>query len=205
MTVHTAVLDYGAGNLRSAQRALARAGAAVTVTDDPRAAEDADIVVVPGVGRFAQCVRRFHVAGFAALVAGRVDAGRPVLGICVGLQILYEGSDEDPAVPGLGLLPGRVRRLPAGVRVPHMGWNTVRAVRPDPLLDGVDGRQAYFVHSYAADADGDHVVAVTDHGGDFAAVVRAGAVMGTQFHPEKSGDVGARLLDNLVPAVPAPA
>lgn len=193
-----AVLDYGAGNLRSAQRALQRAGADVTVTDNAEVAAAADALVVPGVGHFGQCVRQFAAAGFERLVRGWVADGRPLLGVCVGMQILYEASDEDP-VPGLGVLPGRVRRLPADVTVPHMGWNTVRAVRPDPLLDGIDGQQAYFVHSYAAEPSDDaHIRAVTDYGRGVVAVVRSGSVVGTQFHPEKSADVGARLLRNFV-------
>jgi imidazole glycerol phosphate synthase glutamine amidotransferase subunit len=199
-----AVLDYGAGNLRSAQRALERAGAAVTVTEDAAVAGTADALVVPGVGHFGACVRRFVDAGLQRLVRGWVDDGRPLLGVCVGMQILYEHGEESPGTPGLGLLAGTVRRLPAGVRIPHMGWNTVEATRDDPILEGVAGRQCYFVHSYAADpSDDGHVVATADYGSGVAAVVRAGAVVGTQFHPEKSGDVGARLLANWLQEVRA--
>jgi imidazole glycerol phosphate synthase glutamine amidotransferase subunit len=194
-----ALLDYGAGNLRSAQRALERAGATVVVTGNAARAGEADALVVPGVGHFGQCVRQFREAGLESLVSRWAGEERPLLGVCVGLQILYDASEEDPGTPGLGLLPGNVRRLPPTVTVPHMGWNTVRAVRHDPLLDGVDGHRAYFVHSYAADpTDGAHVVATTDYGPGFPSVVRVGSVVGTQFHPEKSGDVGARLLANFV-------
>lgn len=199
-----AVLDYGAGNLRSVQRALERAGASVTVTDDAVVAAAADALVVPGVGHFGQCVRQFVSAGLQDLVDGWVREGKPLLGICVGMQILYPESDEDPDVKGLGLLPGSVRRLPDDVTVPHMGWNTVEAQRSDPLLDGVAGEAVYFVHSYAAvPSDSAHVVATSDYGPGFPAVVRVGSVVGTQFHPEKSADVGARLLTNWVQEVAA--
>jgi len=192
-----AVLDYGAGNLRSAQRALERAGADVVVTDDAAVAATADALVVPGVGHFGQCVRQFRSAGFDQLVRRWADDGGAVLGICVGMQILYRRSDEDPDEQGLGLIDGEVRRLPSSVTVPHMGWNTLTPAREDPLLDGVVGRHVYFVHSYAAEPGADaHIVATCRYGPGFAAVVRSGSVVGTQFHPEKSGDVGATLLAN---------
>lgn len=197
MAVAVAVLDYGAGNLRSAQRALEHGGAHVVVTDDVDRAAQADALVVPGVGHFGQCVRQFVAAGLRDLVEGWVANGRPVLGICVGMQILYPHSDEDPEVSGLGLLPGTVKRLPDTVTVPHMGWNTLHPAREDPLLEGVAGEQVYFVHSYAAvPTDSEHVVAMSDYGPGFPAVVRVGSVVGTQFHPEKSAAVGGRLLGN---------
>ena len=204
--IRAAVLDYGAGNLRSAQRALERAGASVVVTDDADVASGADLLVVPGVGHFGQCTRAFDDAGFVGLVREWIGAGRALLGVCVGMQILYEASEEDPATPGLGLLPGRVRRLPAGLVVPHMGWNTITATQAgDPLLDGVDGRHVYFVHSfYAEPSDDAHVVATCGYGPGFPAVVRVGSVVATQFHPEKSGDVGARLLANVLASVATP-
>lgn len=199
-----AVLDYDAGNLRSAEKSLQRAGFEAAVTDDAGVAAAADLVVVPGVGHFGQCVRRFDAAGFAPLIRRRVQDGRPVLGICVGLQIMYEGSDEDPDVPGFAFLPGWVHRIPhtdgtgAPLAVPHMGWNTVTARGDDPLLADVDGRRVYFVHSfYAAPSDPAHVIAETTYGRPFPAIARQGSVVGTQFHPEKSGDVGRRLLENL--------
>lgn len=199
MTVRVAVLDYDAGNLRSAEKALARAGADVFVTADASHAAGADALVVPGVGHFGQCVRQFVAAGMRDLVEEWVAARKPLLGICVGMQILYPSSEEDPNVEGLALLPGAVRRLPSDVTVPHMGWNTVDAAQEDPLLDGVAGRHAYFVHSYAAvPSDIAHVVATCDYGPGFPAVVRVGSVVGTQFHPEKSAEVGARLLSNWV-------
>lgn len=199
-----AVLDYGAGNLRSARRALDRAGASVHVTADAERADAADALVVPGVGHFGQCVGALRAQGFEALLRDAAEQGRPVLGICVGMQILYESSDEADE-PGLGLLPGRVRRLPDDVQVPHMGWNTLEIVRPDPLVDDVAGAHAYFVHSYAPDVEGPHVLATTHHGRALAAVARHGSVAGTQFHPEKSAEVGRRVLAGWLRTVTAGA
>lgn len=202
--VRAAVLDYEAGNVRSAQRALQRAGADAVITGDGRQAAGAELLVVPGVGHFGQCARHFRAAGLEALVRRWLDAGRPLLGICVGMQILYPGSDEDPAAEGLGVLPGHVRRLPGDVVVPHMGWDVVRVVRDDPAIAGLDGRRCYFTHSYYADpADDAHVVAVCDYGPGFPCVVRTGSALGLQFHPEKSSDVGAAVLRDLVAAVAA--
>jgi imidazole glycerol-phosphate synthase subunit HisH len=194
-----AVLDYGAGNLRSVEKSLERAGADAFITEDAAVARDAEALVVPGVGHFGQCARSLRSAGFEGLLRDAVESGTPVLGICVGMQILYAHSDEDPDAEGLGLLPGRVRRLPGEVRVPHMGWNTLHAVRDDPLLEGLEGRRCYFVHSFYADpADDGNVIATTDYGPGFPSVVRVGSVVGTQFHPEKSAEVGRRLLENFV-------
>lgn len=196
-----ALLDYEAGNLRSAQRGLERAGAAVTVTDDAELAAEADALVVPGVGHVGSCLAALRRRGLADLVVDWAAAGRPMLGICVGLQLLYEHSEEGDTT-GLGVVPGRVVRLPASVRVPHMGWNVVTATDDhagDPLLRGVDGHRAYFVHSYRADPAGDgHVVATTPYPDPFPSVVRVGVTVGTQFHPEKSAEVGAALLRNWV-------
>ena len=195
-----AVLDYDAGNVRSAKRGLDAAGADAVITPDPTVARAADALVVPGVGHFGTCSRRLRERGLADVVREFIAADRPVLGICVGMQLLYAGSEESDE-PGLGLLPGRVRRLPATAVVPHMGWDVVRpgAVGPDdPLLAGVAGRRCYFAHSYfAAPEDPAHVVATCRYAGTaFPCVVREGSVTGTQFHPEKSGRVGARLLAN---------
>ena len=192
-----AVLDYEAGNLHSAAKALERAGAEAIVTSDAEQARTCDALVVPGVGHFGQCVRQFRHAELEPLVHDWVAEGKPVLGICIGMQILYGSSEEDGRAAGLALLPGRVRRLPADVTVPHMGWDTVDASRPDPLLEGVAGERTYFVHSYYAEpSDAAHVVATCDYGPGFPCVVRVGSVVGVQFHPEKSGAVGGRLLAN---------
>ncbi len=193
-----AVLDYGAGNLRSAQRGLERAGADVVVTGDPREAQRADALVVPGVGHFATCLANLRAAGLADLVGRWVDDDHDLLGVCVGMQLLYEHSEEGD-VEGLGVLPGRVRRLPRGVRVPHMGWDVVRAEQDDPVLAGLAGRRAYFVHSfYAEPSERSHILATCAYPRPFPCVVRVGRVVGTQFHPEKSADVGARFLRNWV-------
>ncbi len=203
------VLDYGSGNLRSAERALAAAGADVTVTDDLAAAADADGLVVPGVGAFAACMAGIEALGAGPVIAERVAAGRPVLGICVGMQVLFEHGDEHGVVTkGLGLLPGGVTGLPAR-RLPHMGWNTVRPPAGSVLFAGLpEGSRFYFVHSYAV-ADvaaltaAGAVVTTAHHGADFVAAVEWGALSAAQFHPEKSADTGAALLRNWLATLPA--
>jgi len=197
------VLDYGSGNLRSAERALARAGAQVSVTADLDAAEQADGLVVPGVGAFAACMAGIDEVGGRRPIAARLANDRPVLGICVGMQVLFERGDEHgQQTDGLGLLPGVVRRLHAAV-VPHMGWNEVRPPAGSVLFDGIAGERFYFVHSYAAGvsdlaAAPDAAVTTAEHGEPFVAAVERGALSATQFHPEKSGDAGAALLANWV-------
>ena len=190
------VLDYGSGNLRSAQRALARAGASVIVTADLAAARAADGLAVPGVGAFAACMEGIEAIGAGPVIRARVTAGRPVLGICVGMQILYEmGYEHGRRTAGLGLQPGQVTRLHADI-LPHMGWNTVSPPPGSVLFEGVTGERFYFVHSYAArPAAGD---TTAEHGEAFAAATERGALCSTQFHPEKSGDAGAHLLRNWV-------
>ena len=193
-----AVLDYDAGNVRSAKRGLDAAGAEATVTTDPVTARGADVLVIPGVGHFGTCSRRLREQGLEDVVRTFIAEERPVLGICVGMQLLYAGSDESDE-PGLALLPGRVRRLPADAVVPHMGWDVVRATPAGgTLLAGVDGERCYFAHSYyAVPDDPQHVLASCGYAGAaFPCVVREGSVTGTQFHPEKSGAVGARFLAN---------
>lgn len=196
------VLDYGSGNLRSAERALARAGADVTVTDDLAAADAADGLVVPGVGAFATCMAGIEALGAGPVIAERVAAGRSVLGICVGMQVLFEYGDEHGVVTkGLGLLPGGVTRL-AAQRLPHMGWNTVRPPGSSVLFAGLPGgSRFYFVHSYAvgdpsALASAGAAVTTAHHETDFVAAVERGALSAAQFHPEKSADTGAALLCN---------
>jgi glutamine amidotransferase len=195
-----AVLDYGSGNLRSAQRALERVGASVAVTADLDAAREADGLVVPGVGAYAACMAGIEAIDAGPVIAGRVRDGRPVLGICVGMQVLFSAGEEHGVETlGLGLLPGTVARLSAPV-VPHMGWNSIDWPASSLLGRGLEpGSRFYFVHSYAAPARVEGAsVATATHGGPFAAAVEHGALSATQFHPEKSGDAGATLLANWV-------
>jgi glutamine amidotransferase len=200
VTRRVVVLDYGSGNLRSAERALARVGADVTVTADRDAALAADGLVVPGVGAFAACMAGLEAVTGGELIRERLLVQRPVLGICVGMQVLFEAGDEHGQhTPGVGVLPGAVTALEAPV-LPHMGWNTVTADPGSVLLAGMDPEtRFYFVHSYAARPDGcdDAAVSTATHGSTtFAAVVEHGELRATQFHPEKSGDAGAQLLAN---------
>ncbi|GIH04785.1 imidazole glycerol phosphate synthase subunit HisH [Rhizocola hellebori] len=198
------VLDYGSGNLRSAERALAVTGAEVVVTTDLERAASADGLVVPGVGAFAACMAGIDRAGAGPVIAARVAEGRPVLGICVGAQIMFDSGDEHGVVTkGLGLLPGAVTRL-AATRVPHMGWNTLDHPAESELFEGVPAdARAYFVHSYAvtpnADLDGVAIVTTSTHErATFVAAAERGALAVAQFHPEKSAAVGAIILKNWV-------
>jgi glutamine amidotransferase len=195
-----AVLDYGIGNLRSAQKALARVGADAALTADPAEVAAADGVVLPGVGAFGRCAEALRAAGLEPVVHAAVASGRPFLGICIGMQLLYEASEESPGVPGLGVLPGTVRLLTGDVKRPQMQWNTLVVHRPSPLLDGLaDPAWVYFVHSYAAgDPASPDVVATCDYGGPVVAAVERGNVAATQFHPEKSGANGLRVLAGFV-------
>ena len=193
-----AVLDYGIGNLRSAQKGLEKVGADARLTDDPGLVRDAAAVVLPGVGNFGRCMEALRAHHLDDLVHEVVGAGTPFAGICVGMQMLYDGSDESPDVPGLGVLPGRVRLIPGDVKRPQMQWNRLDVVAPSGLLDGLDDPVwVYFVHSYAADAD-DSLVATCDYGGPVTAAVHRNNVWATQFHPEKSGPNGLRILANFV-------
>ncbi|WP_320067044.1 imidazole glycerol phosphate synthase subunit HisH [Micromonospora sp. RTGN7] len=207
MAKRIVVLDYGSGNLRSAERALERAGADVTVTDDLNAAVEAEGLVVPGVGAFAACMAGIEALGAGPVIAERVAAGRPVLGICVGMQVLFAHGDEHGVVTkGLGLLPGGVTRLPAA-RLPHMGWNTVHAPASSTLFAGLPAdSRFYFVHSYGVTDPGalaaaGATVTTAHHESDFVAAVEWGALSAAQFHPEKSADTGAALLRNWLAAL----
>jgi glutamine amidotransferase len=203
------VLDYGSGNLRSAERALARVGADVTVTADPDAAQDADGLVVPGVGAFAACMAGLRAVGGDKLIAQRLAGGRPVLAICVGMQVLFSSGEEHGLrTDGCGQWPGTVERLAAPV-LPHMGWNTVCPPATSALFAGIGpDTRFYFVHSYAlryahAGRLRDSAAQITwaTHGEPFAAAVEDGPLAATQFHPEKSGDAGATLLSNWLKGI----
>jgi glutamine amidotransferase len=190
------VADYGFGNVRSAVRALERVGADVELTTDTAAMDAADGLVVPGVGAFAACMAGLRDRGVDTVVRARATRGAPVLGICVGFQVLFGSGDEHGvATDGIGVLRGSVTRLDAPV-LPHMGWNTVDVPAGSTLFDGVDGERFYFVHSYAVRDTNAALVVTSEHGERFVAAVESGALSGTQFHPEKSGDAGITLLEN---------
>ena len=193
-----AVLDYGIGNLRSAEKALQHVGADATFVSDPIEAMGADGVVLPGVGSFGRCMAALRASGLDRVALAAIDSGKPFLGICVGMQMMYEGSDESPRVKGLGILKGRVRLLPEGVKRPQMQWNVLDVIRPDcPILDGLGQEPwVYFVHSYVA-PQGPEVVATCDYGGPVVAAVGRDRMWATQFHPEKSGATGLRILANF--------
>jgi glutamine amidotransferase len=207
------VLDYGSGNVHSAAKALEAVGANVTLTADRQAALDADGLVVPGVGAFKAVIDQLNAVRGAEIIDRRLAGGRPVLGICVGMQVLFDrGLEHGHDAEGLGEWPGTVERLPAEV-LPHMGWNTVDAPSDSVLFDGVRDSRFYFVHSYAAQrwelAPSDRFAPAkltwAEHGGRFLAAVENGPLSATQFHPEKSGEAGMRLLRNWVQSLPVPA
>ena len=203
-----AVLDYGIGNLRSAQKALEKVGADARLTSDPRVVRDAAGVVLPGVGNFGRCMQALRASGLDRVALEAIESERPFLGICVGMQMLYKGSDESPDEPGLGVIDARVKLLPDGVKRPQMQWNLLvppprragASTAPSQLLDGLDQPAGvYFVHSYAAQLT-DDVVAVCDYGAPVTAAIERGNLWATQFHPEKSSANGLRVLTNFVGA-----
>jgi glutamine amidotransferase len=196
-----ALIDYGAGNVRSVHKALMAVGAEVTVTDDPEVVRGSEKVVMPGVGAFGDCMTSLEQLGLIPAIHRIVARGVPFLGICVGMQVLFDYGEELGGHKGLGLLPGRVVRfeLPAQYKVPHTGWNQIRPVEATPLLDALpEGAWAYFNHGYYCRAESDHTLAVTGYGEDFASVVGRDRLYGVQFHPEKSQAVGLALLRSFV-------
>jgi imidazole glycerol phosphate synthase glutamine amidotransferase subunit len=197
-----AVVDYGAGNLVSIEQALTAVGARVVVARDPSGLDGADGLIVPGVGAAAPAMARLEAAGLVEPIRAWIAADRPFLGICLGLQLLFDGSDEDGAST-LGVLPGRTVRLEGAPTLPHIGWNQVERRREHPAFDGVaDGADLYFVHSYVGlpggGLDDDDVLATTTHGRPFVSAVARGRLLGVQFHPERSGPDGLRFLRNVV-------
>ena len=196
------IIDYGMGNLRSVQKALERAGADARFCTDPAKLSNASAVVLPGVGAFADAAAEMRRTGFDDAVRSFVDSGRPFFGICLGLQLLFDESDEGGRHEGLGIIPGRVVRFESqpGLKIPHMGWNTVSHRESHPLLNAVpDGEHFYFVHSHFVRPANDSDVALTvEHGGEVCAAVARDNVFATQFHPEKSQDAGRRLLEAFV-------
>lgn len=199
-----AIIDYGVGNLFSVEKALAALGADAKITSDARTIAAADKIVLPGVGAFGDCMENLTATGLIPTIKDFVKTGKPMLGICVGLQILFEGSDESIGVAGLGLLKGKVRRIQApGLKVPHMGWNSLTIKSPRQPLDLFQGLSekpyVYFVHSYhAVPQDSSIVTATTEYGSELTAAVAKGNIQATQFHPEKSGDVGLAILKNFI-------
>ncbi len=196
--MRTVILDYDAGNLTSVQRACAHLGHNAAVVRDPAAVDAAERVIFPGVGAAAQCMGSLTSLGLGDALRRAIASGKPVLAICVGLQLLFEHSEEDGGVPCLGILPGKVVRFRPtdhAIKVPHMGWNEVDFAADEPLAAGLPGRHFYYVHSYYVQpAPGVRVVASSDHGGRFCAGVRRDNLVAFQFHPEKSGAVGLELL-----------
>ena len=198
------VVDYGLGNLRSVTRGLERANAGVTITDDPAEFVDADGIVLPGVGAFREGME--NAGPYRDALAEAADRGQPIFGICLGMQMLLGSSEEaehagEGEVEGLNFIPGTNVRFDVDKKVPHMGWNELDIQREHPLVEGIDGQYAYFVHSYYAAPDDDNaVVASTDYGVDFPSVIanEDGTIFGTQFHPEKSGETGLQILRNFV-------
>lgn len=201
-----AIVDYGIGNLGSVTKAFRHVGAECRLTSDPLALASADALVLPGDGAFGATMDEIRRRDLTAPLLEAARGGTPLLGICIGMQLLFEESDEHGRHAGLGLLPGRVRRLETELPVPHMGWNTLRATQPHPLTDGMAaGAYVYFVHSYFCDAPAEVTLAVSEYGREFAAIVGRGSVLGVQFHPEKSQRVGLRMIESFVRFVAAAA
>ncbi len=194
------IVDYGAGNLRSVVRAVAHAGGEPLITSSGREVERADALIVPGVGAAADTMRNLRRHALEDPIREYIASGRPFLGVCMGQQALFDASEEGGEHPCLGVLPGRVVRLPGGQKVPHMGWNRVRIVKPHPIFDGIaDGSYFYFVHSYyPRPDDAEIVIGETDYGVTFASVVGRDNVVATQFHPEKSATTGLRMYENFL-------
>jgi imidazole glycerol-phosphate synthase subunit HisH len=195
-----AIIDYGVGNLRNVEKAFEAVGARAIVTGDAGAIREAERIVLPGVGAFGQCARRLREAGLDRLVIEAAEAHKPVLGLCVGLQLMFDEGHEFGIHKGLGLLGGRVIRFPQpGPHVPQIGWNQIENIKPHPIVEGLaEGTYFYFVHSYHVEAeDQSDVVATTEYGIRYASICARGSVIGVQFHPEKSQDAGLRLLANF--------
>jgi glutamine amidotransferase len=194
-----AVVDYGIGNLGSVTKGFRHVGAEVQLTGEPEALRRASALVLPGDGAFGATMAEIERRGLVPLLREAVEAGTPLLGICIGMQVLFEESEEHGVFQGLGLLPGRVRRFDGELPIPHMGWNELHPHQPHPLLQGIsDGAHVYFVHSYFCDAAPEVTIASSDYGRDFAAIVGRDRVLGVQFHPEKSQEVGLRMVANFV-------
>jgi glutamine amidotransferase len=196
-----AIVDYGVGNLASVAKAFLAVGHEARLVRDPARLRDAGAIVLPGVGHFGHCSREFHRYAFGPAIAGARERGVPILGICVGMQLFFEGSEEAEDAPGLGLLAGRVRKMRDVPRLPQTGWNDVRVRGSHPWLSVADGDFFYFVHSYAAEPASDVTLGTVSYGGERTAIVGADGLLGVQFHPEKSGAAGLRMLCAFADAV----
>lgn len=196
-----AIIDYDAGNIKSVEKALAALGEEPVVTRDPKVIYEADRVILPGVGAFGDCMEKLEGFGLVDVIRKTASSGKPFLGICLGLQLLFESSEESPGVHGLGILKGKILRIPDGPgrKIPHMGWNSIHLVNDGKLFRGIpDNSYVYFVHSYYLHADDPSIVrAVTEYGVTIDASVESGNVFATQFHPEKSSETGMRILRNF--------
>lgn len=194
-----AIIDYGVGNLQSVKNALDLLNIKNIITSSPADIEAADGLILPGVGAFAGAVESFKKSGLLASIKKSINAGKPFLGICLGMQIMFSAGEEDGLHEGFAFFEGTVKKLPSGVKIPHMGWNRLYFKNAHPIINGVEeGSFVYFVHSYYAEAADKNIrVAVTPYGLDFPAIVAKGNLMGTQFHPEKSGETGLKILKNF--------
>ncbi|HBL22737.1 MAG TPA: imidazole glycerol phosphate synthase subunit HisH [Deltaproteobacteria bacterium] len=194
------VVDYGMGNLKSVLNAFSKLGADITVSGDPRRVEEARAIVLPGVGAFGKCMENLETRGLAAVIRDHIARGKRYLGICLGMQILFESSEETPGVGGLGIIKGAVPRFTGSVKVPHMGWNSITILKESPIFTGIQsGDFFYFVHSYyCAPVNGDVIATTTDYDRPFASSVESGTLFACQFHPEKSQRVGLKLLKNFL-------
>jgi glutamine amidotransferase len=194
------IIDYGMGNLRSVQKALELLGAETIITSDCETLAGCDGIILPGVGAFPDAIENIKSKNIDKAIEEAVNANKPLLGICLGMQLLFEESDEIRICKGLGLIKGRITRIVGDVKIPHMGWNNLEIKRQCKILEGVkDGSYAYFVHSYlAVDMDDENINAVTSYGTEIPAVVSKGNIFGTQFHPEKSGVLGMKILENFI-------
>jgi len=197
--MNVTLIDYGAGNVTSVERALQRLGAATQRSNSPDCIAKAEALLLPGVGHYAALIRALDERALRAPLLDAIRRGVPFLGVCLGLQALYESSEESPELSGLHLLPGSVRSLPATVKLPHMGWNQIKLTRASRLLVGISpDAYFYFAHSFAATSSNGEAVALCTYGADFAAVIENQNIFAVQFHPEKSGDAGAQLLQNFL-------
>ena len=195
MSEKIVIIDYGMGNLHSVNKALKYVGAEVEITSEAEIIAQADKVILPGVGAFGDCMANLEKYGLVPVIQEVLASGKPFLGICLGLQLLFEGSEEAPGVKGLGFFKGQVEKIKTDLKVPHMGWNSLRLQAPSPLLKKADGEYVYFVHSFhAVPADAGLITAVCDYGTEVTAAVGRGSVQAVQFHPEKSSKVGLGIL-----------